>query len=340
MRLRSRSLAIVLALGLAACASAKQGDGVDAAPDGPPDAPDPCDGVVCDGLTYCNELGVCMPFPPCPIDAGTSDGDASVDPGGMCPPTTLCRNGVCLPEDQDFDMDGYPAVTDCDETNPDVHPNAAEQCNGIDDNCAGGADEADPMVMCATDPTGEICVAGDCVCLPGRFDIDPTIPDCECVAAPAIDQGTSCATAIDLGQIPDTGMMRTQVGNIPNGRKVYYRFRAIDAPDTSCDNYHVRAALIGNPVDQFRIRMMRGTCEDTMAADATTYEWALDLRQNIGGQLTGQCPCWSGTPVDNVSPCADDSADIYVVVERNLAAGPTTCDNFSLELSNGVYDWM
>ena len=101
----------------------------------------------------------------------------------------------------------------------------------------------------------------------------------------------------------------------------------------------MRAALTGNPTDQFRVRMMRGTCDDSAPADATTYEWALDLRADIGGVLTGQCPCWSGTPVDNVSPCGDDSADYFVVVERT-AGSPTTCEAYGLELSNGVYDWM
>lgn len=330
-------LAIGFALVVAACASAKNGDGgPDAHTDARPDASDPCDGVVCEGLSFCNEFGVCMPFSACAMQP--TDGDAGVDPVPECPDGTTCRNGFCLPDD-DFDGDGYGAVDDCDETNPDIHPNAPEICNGIDDNCAAGPDEADPMVMCATDPTGEVCSNGDCVCLPDHFDLDPTIPDCECVAAPVVALGTNCANAIELGQIPDTGMMRTETGNIPNGRKVYYHFRSVDQADATCDNYHVRSALIGNPADQFRIRMMRGACDDGMGADATTYEWALDFRATIGGNLAGQCPCWSGTPVDNVSPCGDDSADYWVVVERT-AGSPTSCDAYSLELSNGVYDWM
>jgi len=328
-----------LVLFLAACASAKGGgEGPDASADAPPDAADACDGVVCEGLSYCNEFGVCMPFPPCStIDAGL-DGDAGIEPGMGCAPGSTCRNGVCLPDD-DFDGDGYGAADDCDETNPDIHPNAAELCNGIDDNCAGGADEADPMVMCALDPTGEVCASGDCVCLPGHFDLDPTIPNCECVAAPAPELGTTCANAVDLGQIPDSGMMRTEVGNIPNARRVFYHFNAVDVADAACDNFHVRAALLGNPSDQFRIKMMRGTCDDSLPSDSTTSEWALDFRADLGGTLTGQCPCWSGTPVDNLSPCGDDSSEFYVMVER-VGAGPTTCDSFSLELSNGVYDWL
>jgi Putative metal-binding motif len=331
-----RALVLAIVVSVAACANANQGAS-DAAVDGPPH---PCETVVCQGLTYCNDLGACMPFASCPTsDAGVSDGDGGIDPGPMCPPEQTCRNGFCLPDDRDFDNDGHPASTDCDETNPQVNPGAPEVCNGIDDDCVAGADDADPMAMCALDDTGEICQAGDCVCLPGRFDLDPAVPDCECVAAPPLELGASCATAIDAGQFPDGGTVRTMTANVPNGRRVFYRFRAVDATDTSCDNFHVRAALIANPTDQYKLRMMRGACSEAEPADATTYEWALDFRATIAGQLAGQCPCWTGTPVDNVSPCADDSADFYVVVER-APQTPNTCDNFTIELSNGQYDWM
>ncbi len=45
----------------------------------------------------------------------------------------------------DLDGDGYTSLasggTDCDDTNPAVHPGAPELCNGIDDNCDGTVDE-------------------------------------------------------------------------------------------------------------------------------------------------------------------------------------------------------
>ncbi|MBI5501377.1 MAG: CHAP domain-containing protein [Deltaproteobacteria bacterium] len=41
----------------------------------------------------------------------------------------------------DGDGDGYAAGTDCDDGNADVHPGAAEVCNGRDDDCEGGTDE-------------------------------------------------------------------------------------------------------------------------------------------------------------------------------------------------------
>ena len=47
---------------------------------------------------------------------------------------------------------------DCDDTNPNVHPGANEECNGLDDDCDGGIDNGG--VLC---PAGLYCVDGECI---------------------------------------------------------------------------------------------------------------------------------------------------------------------------------
>lgn len=41
----------------------------------------------------------------------------------------------------DADLDGYDITVDCDDENPSVYPNAAEICDGLDNNCDGQMDE-------------------------------------------------------------------------------------------------------------------------------------------------------------------------------------------------------
>ena len=45
------------------------------------------------------------------------------------------------PPTKDADGDGWELQSDCDDTDPTIHPGAAEACNGRDDNCNGAVDE-------------------------------------------------------------------------------------------------------------------------------------------------------------------------------------------------------
>ena len=92
-------------------------------------APDPCDAVSCDG--FCMD-GECLDRNPC---------DSVTCLHG-------CVRGRCLQNRHargpDRDGDGFSELADCDDTNPDVHPDRRELCgNGLDDDCDGDVDEGD-----------------------------------------------------------------------------------------------------------------------------------------------------------------------------------------------------
>ena len=80
---------------------------------------------------------------------------------------------------EDADNDGYPAAQDCDDQDPNSHPDATELCDGVDNNCINGIDEgvttpwftdADSdgygedatAVQACSAPTNGVAIGGDC----------------------------------------------------------------------------------------------------------------------------------------------------------------------------------
>lgn len=297
-------------------------------PDGGSSGPE-CGGVLCEPFQYCDD-GACRDYPGCAGD-------------GSCPrPSDVCANRRCVPGDVDIDGDGVPAAEDCDETNPNRFPGNTEVCSPIDEDCDGAVDEGDPAALCESSPDGGECMSSVCTCAPGRFDIDRSVPGCECEAAPALDQATACNAPIDLGDIPDDGTLRSANGNaMGEGREVWYRFRAVDSADTSCDNFHVRVQFTTNPDNSFEFTVYRGSCGTAVCDDSgiSDFRWATDFRSTVGGRAAGQCPCTApgATRIANRSVCENDTAEYFVRVRRRASAA-VACQEYALEISNGLYD--
>ncbi|MBW2461752.1 MAG: putative metal-binding motif-containing protein [Deltaproteobacteria bacterium] len=268
------------------------------------------------------------------------DGEADEDfpmLGAACPAVGICGAGSleCAP-----DASGMICSTgeggSADETTPEV-------CDGIDSNCDGIVDDGHPGELCAADPVGGWCSAGACGCPEGFSDVDRTILGCECTIAPDVLDGTACATPIVVGTFDDTGQSMTISGNAqPTGREVWYTFTANDTVDTSCDNQHVRIQFTTNPGDAYEFTVCKGGCGGECRLDEgfTDFNDAFDLRETIDAVLTGECPCAAAAsvPAASVSPCSDNSKE-YAVRVRLRPGGAPTCDPFTIEVSNGVYDW-
>lgn len=71
-----------------------------------------------------------------------------------------CASGLNPPGEAyrgvDLDYDGYDTYTDCDDTDPSAHPDAAEICDGVDNNCDGQVD-----ISAVDEPTWYIDWDGD-----------------------------------------------------------------------------------------------------------------------------------------------------------------------------------
>jgi len=85
-------------------------------------------------------------------DEDCNDADARFNPSALeadCedPVDYNCDGSVGFADD---DNDGWAACVECDDSDPAVHPEGTEICNGIDDDCNGLTDDEDPLLTGAS----------------------------------------------------------------------------------------------------------------------------------------------------------------------------------------------
>lgn len=200
-----------------ACDACDSGpNGADADTDGVPDACDVCaasdDALDADADGTPNGCDICGGFD------DTVDSDADGVPEGC---------DVCAGHDDgmDGDTDGTPDGCDCEPTLPEIHPAALETCDGIDNDCTGGAD--DGLSAC---PVG---------CTAGQVDWDLDGASCESAgrvifvngAATGNDDGTSWAHA--YADLEDAILDAEQA---PAGRKQIWIAQGTYSPSREPDD--------------------------------------------------------------------------------------------------------
>jgi hypothetical protein len=147
--------------------------------------------------------------------------------------------------------------------------------------------------------------------------------------------GTSCAGAVGLGPVADTGATVLVSGSVPMGSTVWYWFHAVDSPDTACDRLAVQIGFDTNPGSAYQFEVRRGTCASGVecGALATTYSWATNASTTMGASVVGQCPCSPTGGTSTLNQCGDESSVFYVGVQRT--SGGVTCAPFLLRITNG-----
>ncbi len=244
-------------------------------------------------------------------DGGGDDGDGGGGDSGPgtpdAPPGVEVCDGIDNDGDQFVDEGG-------DELCMPVPPNAIPECNGL-----GG------------------CRIGGCGA--GFSDLDNQYGNgCECAHEASENGATDCSGAVDLGLIADDGSQLMVIGNlVPIDDVDWYRFTAVDSPDTVCDNYHVRVRVMDDANAEFLIEMWRGGCGGGQICGASTdVQWYLNFL-GPGAPPTGQCPCTDpsvGSATTN--NCLDDTAE-YIIKVTRAPGKPVSCTNYTLEVSNGAY---
>ena len=225
----------------------------------------------------------------------------------------IVGDGFC----SDLDGDGWTDCQgDCDEADPSTYPNAAELCDGLDNNCNGvvPADEvdadADGWMICDND-----CDDADAAVNPGATEVACDFLDNDCDGAlhdEETDWDGDGYTECDGECAPD------DPGIFPGATEI-----PCDYLDNDCDGL-LHPEEVDDDVDGYD--ECDGDCDDTLD---TVYPGAVEVACDF---LDNDCDGWlhadeEDADLDGVSVCEGDCDDIDPLVFPGALEACDALDN-------------
>ncbi|MBI5501681.1 MAG: putative metal-binding motif-containing protein [Deltaproteobacteria bacterium] len=229
----------------------------------------------------------------------------------------------------------------------------SNRANGCERNIRTLTDCGGCGVACNLNNASESCATGTCqitTCNAGWADVNGNPADgCEC----ALEGGETyvnetCATAGSLGSIPEGVSTYSAIGKLTRAGDVdCYTFTAADTtPGGPGDIHHVNIHFTSNPGNQFQVTVYRGGCGAAVCSGLYTvgdsYEWFTDFDRAAGLGTPGGPPTGEGNCFGTAEPgfydlniCTDSTSSYTFCVSRR--SGSPSCDQYTVEYSNGAY---